>query len=625
MKEILKFIVGMILILLVQNTVIAEDEIFIEPNIKNKVALESFVDGLINGQLKTSKNAAVTLSIVKDGELLLSKSYGLENIEGIHLTPSKSLFRIGSTSKTITYTAIMQLNEQGKLDLDANVNSYLKDFKIPDTFKNPITIKHILNHTAGFEDGMLGHLFISSIEQIIPLREALEKYMPERIYPVGKYSAYSNFAVSLLGVVIEDVTGIAFDEYIDANIFKPLAMNRSTFKQPLPEFLKSDMTYAYTMVNDIPTPKDFELITNYSPAGGMSSTANDMAQYMMMNLNDGELAGNRILQSTTAKLMQSTSYSPNEQLTGMAHGFMQINVNDHLLFGHKGNTMHFATDMVMDTSENLGIYISSTAGNKITSSFVQKIYDRYFPQTPVFLQVPADFSQRAEKYRGEYLSLRSNFTKIEKLLQLTDSLTVAPAGNMLLISGTRYVEVGKHLFQQLDGKRRVIFIEDKNGNIVDLNVVNMPHFTWSKAPFYTFSGFNLPLLGLSQLVFFIVLLGFLYRRKEYKQRPLVERKAIYISVTTACTNIAFLLIAVITGASLGSDLYFGLPTVFKIALLLPIIATVLAFVQLYFAVSIWKNEQWSIGKRINYSVVTACAFFMAWFYFFWNILGYQYM
>src|SRR5690554_4702283 len=138
----------------------------------------TYIDGTIEAQMILEDTPAVTVSVIKDGELIFAKGYGYADIAAQKpVDAATSLFRIGSTSKLFTWTAVMQMYEQGKLDLDADVNQYL-DFKIPDTYAEPITLRHILGHTAGFEDGALGYLIKYYPDKGPELAEAMEQFIP---------------------------------------------------------------------------------------------------------------------------------------------------------------------------------------------------------------------------------------------------------------------------------------------------------------------------------------------------------------------------------------------------------------------------------------------------------------
>src|SRR6185369_15089245 len=194
--------------------------------------LETFLDGIVPLQLEADDIAGATIAVVKDGKVLFAKGYGYADYEKKKpVSAEETLFRPGSVSKLFTWTAVMQLVEQGKLDLNRDVNDYI-DYKIPEAFGKPITLKNILTHTPGFEEQLKDLLRTSS--ESPNLGEYLKTHIPARIYPPGTVPAYSNYGAALAGYIVERVSGLPFNQYIEENIFKPLGMTHSTFAQPLP-------------------------------------------------------------------------------------------------------------------------------------------------------------------------------------------------------------------------------------------------------------------------------------------------------------------------------------------------------------------------------------------------------
>ena len=207
--------------------------------------VEAFLDGLVPLQLKQADIAGATISVVKDGKLLFAKGYGYADVANKKpVSAQETLFRPGSISKLFTWTAIMQLYEQGKLDLDRDINEYL-DYKIPDAFGKPITLKNVMTHTPGFEEQVKD--LITQNSGAPNLGQYLKTHIPARIYPPGTVPAYSNYATAVAGYIVERVSGRPFDEYVAENIFKPLNMTHSTFTQPLPSNLAPLMSNGYRL------------------------------------------------------------------------------------------------------------------------------------------------------------------------------------------------------------------------------------------------------------------------------------------------------------------------------------------------------------------------------------------
>ena len=316
--------------------------------------LEAFLDGLMAAHMPSQKIPAATVSVVKDGQLFFAKGYGFADREKKTLVVAdRTLFRPGSISKLFTWTAVMQLVERGQIDLDTDVNTYLKSFQIPATYPEPITMTHLLTHTAGFEDGALGYLILKDEKGVRPLAEALEAHIPDRVRPPGTWSSYSNFGTALAGLIVEEISGLPFAEYIGKNILEPLSMNHSTFHEPLPEALAPDMAVGYRWKNGLYEPGFFEYVSNFAPAGALSSTATDMANFMIAHLQLGRFGDGRILEEATARQMHSRLFTADPRLPGMAHGFYESNIHGQHVIGHGGDTSFFHSDLALFTEQNV--------------------------------------------------------------------------------------------------------------------------------------------------------------------------------------------------------------------------------------------------------------------------------
>jgi len=352
------------------------------PDAGDTKALEAFVDSLVPTLMKSHNSPSGTLAIVRGGQLVLAKGFGYQDIDRrMPVDPYKTLFRPGSVSKLFTWVAVMQLVEQGKLSLDEDVNTYLKEFKIRETFEQPVTLRHIMTHTAGFEDGNLGYFILQDEARIIPLAEAMERYQPERVNPPGAQTAYSNYATALAGHIVATVSGVPFNEYIAKNIFDVLGMHSSTFVEPLPPQFAEHMAMGYVAAQGKYQPGFFELLARFGPAGSLSSTSTDMMKFALAIMRGGELDGRRILQGATTEQMLTRAFSHDERLMGMALGFYERELNGHRLVGHAGAMLFFHSDFVIDLQHDLAIFTSfgATGGAVVNATFIPAFYDRFYP------------------------------------------------------------------------------------------------------------------------------------------------------------------------------------------------------------------------------------------------------
>ncbi|MBL4838098.1 MAG: beta-lactamase family protein [Kordiimonadaceae bacterium] len=596
---------------------------------------EAFIDGLVLPLMRNHRSPSGVVSIVKDGKLIFSKGYGFQNIEKqIKTNAESTLFRPGSISKLFTWVSVMQMVEQGKLDLDVDVNQYLKNFQIKDTFPGqPVTMRHIMTHSAGFEDGGLGYLIIDDIDNSYPLTESLKRFQVGRVNPPGAQTAYSNYATALAGLIVANLSGLDFNDYIQKHIFDVLGMKNSSFHEPLPENLIDNMAVAYAFQGGKFVPKPFEIVASFSPAGAASATATDMAIFAQAILNGGEYNGARILSAETTKQMLTRNFSHDQRLMGMALGFYETERNGVRLVGHGGDTAYFHSDLGIDHANNLAFFISfsGAGGASVRSALAPAFYNAFAPVEIPVVTPPADFSERAANYAGEYRFWRSGFNTVEKVMGLGGGIVIAPTANnsLFINAGSRtgeYIEIDNNLFQQVGSLTKIAFQEDANGTITGFIYDGMPFMSTYKAPFYFTSSFQYSLLGFSFFVFVGVLLGRFFQRQAYKARTGAEKTVARASVIIASANVLTVIFGIIMVTAVGSQLGASIPTAFTLWLWLPIITTVLGFYHVYNAVIVWKDGllagRWA---RVRYSLIAAAALFMCWFYHFWNILGFRYL
>ncbi|HYL70352.1 MAG TPA: serine hydrolase domain-containing protein, partial [Candidatus Dormibacteraeota bacterium] len=284
--------------------------------------LNAWLDGYLPYALKTGDIAGCVVAVVKDGQILTERGFGFADVEKrAPVDPKLTLFRPGSVSKLLTWTAVMQQVEQGKIDLDADVNRYI-DFKIPARDGKPVTMRELMQHTAGFEEQAKG--IISEDPKAPGMEALLKQWVPTRVFAPGTTPAYSNYGASLAGYIVERLSGEKFDDYIDRHILEPLDMKHSSFRQPLPKELEPLMSKGYPAASQ--PPRAFEIV-GPAPAGSLSSSGEDMAHFMIAHLQNGEYKGNRILEPETAEMMHNSPLTVLPPLNRMELGFFETNIN----------------------------------------------------------------------------------------------------------------------------------------------------------------------------------------------------------------------------------------------------------------------------------------------------------
>jgi CubicO group peptidase (beta-lactamase class C family) len=373
--------------------------------------LNAWLDGYMPYALHTGDIAGAVVAVVKDGQIVTERGFGYSDVEKrAPVDPKLTLFRPGSVSKLFTWTAVMQQVEQGKIDLDADVNQYL-DFKIPARDGKPVTMRQLMQHVAGFEEQAKG---IMSDDPKSPGFEALLKqWVPERVFVPGTTPAYSNYGASLAGYIVQRVSGESFDDYLDKHIFAPLDMQHSTFRQPLPAKLEPLMSQCYSLASE--PPKKFEII-GPAPAGSLSSPGEDMAHFMIAHLQNGEYHGNRILKAETAEMMHNSPLTLLPPLNRMELGFFETNINGREVIAHLGDTQCFHTSLHLFLKEGVGFYVSFNTPGKagavggLRGALFDDFADRYFPaaETAATAMDAKTSAEHAAMLKGHWVNSRGS-------------------------------------------------------------------------------------------------------------------------------------------------------------------------------------------------------------------------
>lgn len=602
------------------------------PDLSNPAVVEAFVDGVVTPLMRQNHSPSGVVTVMKDGEIIFSKGYGHIDVDNrVPVDPATSLFRPGSISKLFTWVSVMQLVEQGKLDLDVDVNQYLKTFQIKDSWPGqPVTLRHIMTHTGGFEDGALGFLIIDDPERIIPLHEAMARYQPDRINPPGAHVAYSNWATALAGLIVANMSGVEFNDYVQQNIFDVLGMKHATFVEPVPQHLQNKVAKAYGFEAGAYFEKNYEIVSNFGPAGALAASAHDMIKFAQALLNGGEYNGGRILRPETLQQMLNEGFAHDDRVAGMGLGFVKrrLGAEDLSVYGHDGGTTVFLSHFGLSQQEDLMLFSSfSGPGAAPThSGFVKSFYDEFYPRGVPAIEPPSDFADRAGKYAGTYNAYRSNFNGIDALMRALTGTKVTPMpDNTLLIGETRYVEEAPNLFRAVNDYARIAFQEDTSGKIVGMVVDGVGVNQSYPAPFYETADFTFSLLGLAVIVFSGVFLRLAYQWSTFKATTGVENKAQLASIAVAGANLLFFIVLLLTISKGINELVYEIPTIFRVGLVLPLLATAAALYHLYLLVGIWRDGHLkSMGARIRYSIVSLLGLGLVWFYYFWNFLGFQY-
>jgi CubicO group peptidase (beta-lactamase class C family) len=493
----------------------------------DRIDLEPWLDGLINFALKRGDIAGGVLSVVKDGSTLLQKGFGYADVaKRVPMDGERTMTRAGSTSKLFTWTAVMQLVQQGKLDLSKDINVYL-DFKITGAGGKPITLIDLMNHRGGFEEG-LKDIFATDPHNLETNETYLKQHIRPRLFAPGAVPAYSNYGASLAGYIVERVSGEPFERYVEQHIFAPLGMAHSTFEQPLPDRYKDAISHGYRAASLPPQP--YELITT-APAGSLATTAADMTRFMLAHLQEGHVGSSEILNADTIRLMQTPSETGLAGFGTMAHGFFYEERNGHVLIGHGGDTVVFHTEFDLLPKDGVGIFYSFNSRGRdsavyaLRKAILDGFMNRYFPSTPPPVDPPtlATASSDAQQIAGRYQSSRRiehGFMSLFYLLQ--QSVIAANADGTIVAPSSvgdgeeTFHEVGANLWQEVGGTHKLALqAGDHEKTVVDSED---PTSVLQTVPFTRSAPLNLVILIGSSVILTITVIAwpiswFLRRRR----------------------------------------------------------------------------------------------------------------
>lgn len=602
--------------------------------------LSAFLDGLVPQQIEKGDIAGAVVAVVKDGKVLFEKGYGYSDVEKkTPISPQDTLFRPGSISKTFTWTAVMQQVEQGKLNLDADVNQYL-DFKIPPTFGKPTTLRDIMTHRSGFEE-TIKDLFVGEEKDLTPMSQYLPSHLPQEIFAPGTIPAYSNYATTVAAYAVQRVSGQDFYDYVDEHFFKPLNMTRATFRQPLPESLKPFMSDGYNLGSG--KPKHFEWV-EVAPAGSLSASAESMAHWMIMHLQNGRYGDAQILKPETAIQMHARQEGWPASMNAMCLGFYEQNLNGHRVISHGGDTELFHSDLFLILDSNVGLFVSYNSGGRpehgdSRGDLYIKFMDRYFPAPPSNEPTLATAKEDAQSVVGSYKVSRRFETNILAVTTVLGEAKVMadPKDNTIFIEALKkengqprhFREIAPMLFKSVDGPEKIAVVKDKDGR--RLLYIDYPFMLFQEVD-ATLDGqtLNYCIMGLGIGVVALTILFWpvsAILRKHYKLSltldPVARKWRRWAKI--ACIIDIIYLLGFIWILSLLEKLALGSAGGWKIHLLqtIGLLAGIGALITIVTAIKSWADSpQWIWYKIWNTLLAVGCVGFF-WFLVHWHLLNFD--
>ncbi|KAF1017448.1 MAG: putative penicillin-binding protein PbpX [Stenotrophomonas maltophilia] len=429
--------------------------------------INTFLDGLVPYLMDQGDLAGAVVTVVENGRVVTERGFGYADIEKrTPVDPRTTLFRPGSISKLFTWTAVMQLVEQGKLDLDADINTYL-DIKVP-AHGQPITLRQIMTHTSGLEERMR-YLIVLGPDHPAQRDDYLKDWVPGQIFAPGTRPAYSNYATGIASYIVDRVSGQRFEDYARQHILQPLGMQYASFEQKLPAELLPHVAKGYRLGSG----KNYPAKKNTVPGiGGLYASGASMSRFMMATLNHGELDGQHILRADTTAQMLTPQQAILPHLPRMTLGWMASDTAGYDTRSHGGTMLFFYSWLWLIPERNIGVFISTNsvgrdaAGSALRAQVWERFVDEFLPPQPLTRADPGVNTATAQAHAkalagvnwqstrrsdSSYLRLTSLFSPVRVHPQADGSITVDGLkglnGQLL-----RWREVSPWLWQQEHGR-----------------------------------------------------------------------------------------------------------------------------------------------------------------------------
>lgn len=597
--------------------------------------LGSWIDAEFNQGLETYNIPGACFVLIQGDSVSHINGYGEADIETkTRVNFESSIFRIGSISKTFVATATMQLWEEGKLKLDVDINHYLKTFQIDYKFNDSITVKNLLTHTAGFDERNIGWI-VATKEEVVPLAQYLKKRMPPQIRPADKCITYTNHAYGLLALVVEEVSGFHYYEYVKQNILKPLEMNSSGFKKQAE--LEKNYVSSYLPKDGRLIPFEPVFMLNY-PTGSFSSTAPDMGHYISMFLNNGNYKGVQVLDSTTVvKMFQTEFKNYKEAGLGWLLGFHELYQNGFHVIRHMGMYQGFTSDLILIPELNTGFFLSVNASSMLNSpshafihSFSNELLSRLLPKVMVKNERPANSPNTGKV--DEPLNAFSGYYRISKYPHKTlDKIAILMgfSQEIEIISNDRKLKIKEWhdvlspfsdltFYSTYD--KYVAFGKNANGEI---SYFFNDTVSYEKLKWYEPVKFQIYWVCSIVLILLIYIISRVVARLYLKNK---KSHLIYkINFLLASLIIIFLaMLALFVIKTEPSQLFYGIPLLLKITLVLPFLIISSEFILLFLLAKAFRYKELGVINLIFQSFIAAAALAFILWLMYYNLIGFNY-
>jgi CubicO group peptidase (beta-lactamase class C family) len=579
--------------------------------------LPALVDATVPALMEAGHVPGTAVAIVHKGRILLLRGYGQSQLDpAAQVDPVWTSFRIGSVSKALTALAVLQLVDAGALDLQRDVRQYLPDVPL----RYGATMHQLLTHTAGLDERFAG-AYTDSPEHLELLSEHVQRHPPEQFTPPGRFYSYSNYHYALAGAVIEQLTGLRYEQYMADRVFGPLGMVATSAYQPPRLAPERALARGYQWRGDEQAALPFRF-TQASPSGGITTTASDMARVMLALLGDGSVDGTRVLSEASVKAMLAPQYTPDPRIPATAYGMTHwVTHGQHLL--HRDGTLGDQIGvMVLAPASELGIFAASNALPGVANRLLEPLLTHLFgpdpaAAPPVPMSVASGNARRATGTYRDFHHTRNDMSRPISLM-LQSRVSAEPDGAVRW-RDRRWVEVAPLVFTSADGRDTIVFGEDPSGKITRLHAWGATHerVGWAEQAIS-----HLAFLAVCVAAFLAYPLSRGFQRYRRRPVPLEGRAARACAVVVALANLAFIVWLGMSLRGLGASVPLSPATIAGLSV--PLVSAAVTVALPGFAVVAFRRGWWTFGERVGYAAFAAVSVAFVVFLNYWKVLGIRY-
>jgi CubicO group peptidase (beta-lactamase class C family) len=595
--------------------------------------IEQFADEFFARSMTEYHIPGAVFVVVQNGNTLLSKGYGYANLEqGIPVDPERTLFRVGSISKLFTATAVMKLWENNQVSLDDPISLYV-DSSALKGLEGQITIRALLTHTSG-----LSQQYINIANQnpgdCLPLNDYIAEGLPDQITQAGQYYIYSNEGYAVLGYIVQKISRQPFSAYVEKKFFDPLGMSNSSFDLSGDRLGNLATGYGYKFGTYVSRKLD---CMNASPAGALISTADDLAKFMIFQLNS--MSGReRILNLNTVQEMQNQQFTNDPRIPGMTFGYREAFENGIRAIWHSGRTNGFRSLLYLIPSENLGIFIAYNTdadSSRLHRELINRFLDRYFPSQALGCTQTRSPATENRTIIGYYRNIGFPQTGLEKLISLrqivvnqesnSGSLNIRYIGDATLSAATpderKWCRVAPYYFLREDGNRRLVFqvTADRSRTYLFIQTDTGPEvfvsIPWIESYPY-------------QIIFLLLVVAIYISNARFANRRFFTnaygKYSVSLVLIICGLNLLFI-VGMIVIAVVGDqfELTYGIPWILAIWLWIPFFGIIPSVIQIIEVFILWKKGIWKYADRSHYTLIALVnVAFYIWLLH-WGLLGFS--